>query len=390
MIRVLTAVFRKECVDNLRDRRTLLTVLVLGPLLGPMLYTGMMGVSINRHIADQDQPIKLPVAGASYAPNLVAFLEQHNVAIETAPADPEQAVRDGRQDLVLVIPPDYPNAFRTGAPAPVQLVLDNSRDNADKDVNRTRALLEQYGRSVAGLRLLARGVDPRALTPVEVQEDDLSTPRSRSGQLLAMVPYFFLFAAILGAFYLAIDTTAGERERGSLEPLLATAAPRTALVLGKLAAVALFSSVSLGLDVAALWACHGLIPAEKLGIAIGFGGATALAAFLLCLPFAPFAAALLSVVASFTKSYKEAQTWLSFIMLVPLVPVLALLLYPTPPAAWMMLLPSLSQDVLVTALIKGEPLKAGFVALSAASTLLFAGLLAALTAWRYRQERILG
>ena len=390
MMRALAAVFRKECVDNLRDRRTLLTVLVLGPLLGPMLYTGMMGISINRHIADQDQPIKLPVAGAGYAPNLVAFLQQHGVEIEAAPADPEQAVRDGKQDLVLVIPPDYPNAFRAGEPAAVTLVLDNSRDTADKEVNRTRALVEQYGRSVGALRLLARGVDPRALTPVELQEDDLSTPRSRSGQLLAMVPYFFLFAAILGAFYLAIDTTAGERERGSLEPLLATAAPRAALVLGKLAAVALFSSVSLGLDVAALWACHGLIPAEKLGIAIGFGGVTALAAFLLCLPFAPFAAALLSVVASFTRSYKEAQTWLSFIMLVPLVPVLALLLYPTPPAAWMMLLPSLSQDVLVTALIKGEPLQAGFVALSVASTLVFAGLLGALTVWRYRQEKILG
>ena len=390
MMRALGAVFRKECVDNLRDRRTLLTVLVLGPLLGPMLYTGMMGVSINRHIADQDQPIKLPVAGAGYAPNLVAFLQQHNVKVESAPADPERAVRDGKQDLVLVIPPHYPADFRAGTPAAVTLVLDNSRDSADKDVNRARSLLEQYGRSVATLRLLARGVDPRALTPMEVQEDDLSTPRSRSGQLLAIVPYFFLFAAILGAFYLAIDTTAGERERGSLEPLLATAAPRAALVLGKLAAVTLFSSVSLALDVLALWACHGLIPAEKLGISIGFGAGTALAAFLLCLPFAPLAAALLSVVASFTKSYKEAQTWLSFIMLVPLIPVIALLLYPAPPAAWMMLLPSLSQDVLITALIKGEHLATGFVALSVASTLVFTGALAALAVWRYRQEKILG
>ena len=390
MMRALAAVFRKECVDNLRDRRTLLTVLVLGPLLGPLLYIGMMGISINRHVADQDQPIELPVAGADHAPNLVAFLREHGVEVEAAPADPEQAVRDGKQDLVLVIPPDYPAAFRAGDPAAVTLVLDNSRDVADKQVNRTRALLEQYGRSIGTLRLLARGVDPRALTPVELQVDDLSTPRSRSGQLLAMVPYFFLFAAILGAFYLAIDTTAGERERGSLEPLLATAAPRAALVLGKLAAVALFSSVSLGLDVVALWACHGLIPAEKLGIAIGFGAGTALAAFLLCLPFASFAAALLSVVASFTKSYKEAQTWLSFIMMVPLVPVLALLLYPAPPAAWMMMLPSLSQDVLVSALIKGEPLKAGFVALSVASTLALAAALAALTVRRYRQEKILG
>ena len=390
MMRALTAVFRKECVDNLRDRRTLLTVLVLGPLLGPVLYTAMVNTAVNRHVADQDQSLRLPVAGAAYAPNLVAFLQQHNTKIETAPPDPEQAVKDGRQDVVLVIPPDYPAAFRAGRPAAVTLVLDNSRDSAAKDVNRARNLLEQYGRSVAALRLLARGVDPRALSPVEVQESDLSTPRSRSGQLLGMVPYFFLFAAILGAFYLAIDTTAGERERGSLEPLLGTAAPRSALVLGKLGAVALFSAVSLGLDVVALMLCQGLIPAAKLGIAIGFGPSTALACFLVCLPFAPFAAALLSVVASFTKSYKEAQTWLSFIMLLPLIPVLALLLYPTQPAAWMMLLPSLSQDVLVTSLIKGEPLGADFLALSVASTLAFTGALTGLAVWRYRQEQILG
>jgi sodium transport system permease protein len=341
-------------------------------------------------VADLDQPLKLAVAGADQAPGLMDYYRQHNTDIEAAPADPRAAVKDGRLDVVLVIPPDYAAAFRDGKPAPVQLVIDQSRDTGRKNVKRTRDILDDYSRAVAALRLLARGVDPRAEEPLAVEEADVSTPQSRAVLVLGMMPYFFLFAAILGAFYLAIDTTAGERERGSLEPLLTTAVPRATLVTGKLAAVTLFSAVSLGLDVAALVWCQRFIPAAKLDISVDFTPATALTTFLACLPFCVFIGALLSVVASFTKSYKEAQTWLSLIMLLPMIPVLGMVLFPVEPREWMMLLPSLSQDVLVTALIKGEPLKPLFVTLSVVSTLGFGAALTGVAVWLYRRERILG
>jgi len=390
MMRKFFTVFRKEAIDNLRDRRTLFTVLFFGPLFGPLFYTMMMNTVINRQIADLDQPLKLAVVHAERAPGLMDFFRQHNVVIEAAPADPQDAVRTGRRDVVLSVPADYAAAFGDGRPAPLQLVMDKSREKAQKDVERARDLLDNYSRSIATLRLLARGVDPRAGEPLAIEEADVSTPQSRAVLLLGMMPYFFLFAAILGAFYLAIDTTAGERERGSLEPLLTTAAPRGTLVAGKLAAVTLFSAVSLGLDVAALVWCQRFIPAAKVGIALDFSAATALATFLVCAPFCLFIAALLSVVASFTKSYKEAQTWLSFIMILPLVPVLGMILYPVEPAWWMMLFPSLSQDVLVTSLIKGEPLKGSFVALSVLSTLAAGAVLSFVADWLYRREQILG
>lgn len=390
MMRKLRTVFFKEIVDNLRDRRTLLTVLVFGPLFGPVFYTVMMNIIINKQIADLDQPLHLPVAGAPYAPNLVAFLKQHNTVIEPAPADPRAAVQDGSKDVVLVIPEHYAAAFRAGEPATVELVMDNSRESAAKNIGRARTLLQNYAQVVGNLRLLARGVDPRAVQPLAIEEADVSTPRSRAVLILGMLPYFFLFAAILGAFYLAIDTTAGERERGSLEPLLTTSASRSTLVLGKLGAVTLFSAVSLGLDVLAMLGCQNLIPAAKLNIAVDFTPVSALLAFVVGAPFCAFIAALLCVVASFTKSYKEAQTWLSFIMVVPLVPVLALLLYPHEPSLWMMFVPSLSQDVLITNLIKGEALHWLFMSISVTSTLVGAAALATLAVWLYRRERILG
>ena len=383
-------VFIKEVIDNLRDRRTLLTVLVFGPLFGPILYVGMMNIMTNKQLANLNEPLKLPVQGAQYAPNLINYLKQHNTEIQKAPADPQQAVKNGSVDLVLVIPKQYPAAFSAAEPAVVQLVMDQSKDASLKNVRRAKDLLQNYGREIAALRLLARGMDPRALTPLAIEDLDVSTPQSRAVLILGFVPYFFLFAAIIGAFYLAIDVTAGERERGSLEPLLTTAVGRSTLISGKLAAVTLFSMVSLGLDVVALSWSQGLIPAAKLNIIVNFGWHTATVAFLLTAPFCLLMAALLTVVASFTRSYKEAQTWLSLIFILPMIPVFALILFPAEPTLWMMLMPALSQDVLVTSAIKGNALNPLLVTLSVVSTLAVGLLLAWLATWLYRRERILG
>ena len=389
-LRKYLAVFYKEAVDNLRDRRTLLTVLVFGPLFGPLFYTVMMSTVINRQVADLDHRYTLAVQGAENAPGLMDYIRQNNMDIEKAPDDPREAVDTGKLDVVLVVPDSYAVAFRAGRPADVRLIMDKSKESAGKNIDRVRTVVEDYSRSIAVLRLLARGVDPRALSPVVIEDADVSTPQSRAVLLLGMMPYFLLFAAILGAFYLAIDSTAGERERGSLEPLLTTAVSRSTLVLGKLSAVTLFSAVSLGIDIVALLYCQHIIPAAKVGISVNITPATSLVTFLVCLPFCLFVAGLLSVVASFTKSYKEAQTWLSFIMLLPMIPVLGLVMFPTEPAWWMMLLPSMSQDVLITELIKGESLNPLFVALSVGSTLVAGGTLSAVAVWLYKRERILG
>lgn len=389
-MRKLWVVFRKEVLDNLRDRRTLLTVLIFGPLFGPIFFVGIMNITVNQQIANFNQELKLPVAGAQHAPNLIAWLSQHHTEIVPAPADPEKAVKEGHADVVLIIPGNYANAFRSGNPAVVQLVMDQSKQSAQKNVRRARELLQAYSQEVVALRLLARGVDPGSIAPIAIENLDVSTPQARAGMLLAFIPYFFLFAVIIGAFYLAIDATAGERERGSLEPLLSTAVPRATLVCGKLAAVTLFAAVSLGLDVIALVWSQGLIPAAKLHVAVNFDAQTAFAVFLVTLPFCLLMAALLSVIASFTKSYKEAQTWLSFIFILPMIPALLQMLYPSQPALWMMLIPALSQYLLASAFMNGAALAAGFVAVSVASTL-FAGLLLSwLAIGLYQREKVLG
>lgn len=391
MIGRFWSVFRKEIVDNLRDRRTLLTVLVFGPLFGPVFYTVMMNAVVNQQISDRDKPLELPVAGAQYAPRLIAYLEQHNTSIQSAPADPRAAVEHGKQDVVLVIDKDYATAFSAGKPAVLKLVQDASRQSAAKNVRRARVLLQAYSREIGGLRALARGVNPGSvLSPLALEDVDVSTPRSRAVLILGFLPYFFLFAAIMGGFYLAIDATAGERERGSLESLLTTSISRATLVCAKLAAVTAFCVLSLALSVVAFYVCQGFIHAAQLDITVNFTVATACIMFLVAVPFTLFIAALLTVVASFTRSYKEAQTWLSFVFILPMIPAFGLMLFPSQPSLWMMLLPTMSQDVLMTSLLKGEALKPLFVAASVGSTLLLGLILAWLAAWLYRQEKILG
>lgn len=368
-MRKFLTVFLKEAVDNLRDRRTLFTVLVFGPLFGPLFYILMMNTMINREVADYYQPLKLPVAGAERAPGLMEYLRQHNTEIEAAPADPRAAVKQGKTDVVLVIPPEYAEQFRDGKPAALRLVLDQSRDTGRKDVRRARELLDDYARTVGALRLIARGVDPRAEAPLAVEEDDQSTPQSRAVLVLAMMPYFFLFAAILGAFYLAIDTTAGERERGSLEPLLINPVPRDRILLGKVLATALFGLASLTLGLLAFMVAGWFLPGDQIGLSFNLGPHVVGATLPLMLPLVLLIAVTEILVTAFAKSAREAQAHLALVQILPAITSVVLSFAPIKSALWMYVVPLLSQQLIILRLLRGEPIAALAAALSVVFTL---------------------
>jgi len=383
-------VLRKETLDNLRDRRTLFTAMLFGPLFGPVMLVVMVNFALSLAKDSAEQPLELPVVGQEHAPNLLAFLRQHNTEIQAAPADPAQAVRDGEQAVVLIIPAEYAEQFKAGKPAPLQLVFDSSDQHAQKHVRRARNLLENYGRQIGALRLQARGINPLAVMPLAVQDRDIASAEARAAMLLGMLPYFIIFAALMGGFYLAIDTTAGERERGSLEPLLTTAASRNELLLGKLCATALFAATSLIIALLMLAATVPFLPLAKLGMASSLDAPTVAAMIGIGLPFALLCAALLTLVASFTKSFKEAQTWLSFVLIIPIVPSMANMLFPMQPTLGLMAVPILSQNILLLEFLKGAVVPGAFLAVSAGTTLVLTALLAGIATWLYRRESVLG
>ncbi|CAN5269066.1 ABC transporter permease [soil metagenome] len=389
----LLTVFRKEVIDNLRDRRTLYSALLFGPLFGPLLFAALIGFLLSETVAELDEKLELPVLGTERAPNLIGYLRANGADIIAARgdrADAEADVKAGRHGVVLIIPEAFPAAWTAGSPAPVTLVSDSSSSRAAKDVNRAAELVQAYGTQVGLLRLQARGVDWKTIKPLALQRSDVSTPAGRSVLVLGMMTYFVLFAMLMGGMYLAIDTTAGERERGSLEPLLTLPASRAELILGKILATCFYMAVSLALTLFAFAISLSFVPLEDLGMVANFGPMVALQAFFVLLPFVPLGAALMTVVASFTKSYKEAQTYLSVVLIVPTLPIIVAAVFTLKPSLALMLVPSLSQHLLVTDLIKNEPIEPLWLAISAATTLLLGAGLSWLAARLYRREAILG
>jgi sodium transport system permease protein len=186
------------------------------------------------------------------------------------------------------------------------------------------------------------------------------------------------------------DRDASERERKSLEPLLTVPVTRATLLAGKIGATACFMLLSLALTLAGLSIVLSFLPLEQLGMSSSFGVSTSIAAFLILAPIAPLGATLLTLVASFTKSYKEAQTYLGLLLLVPTLPVIAATIMNVKASAALMWVPSMSQHLLVTALIKNEPVAFTMVAQSVISTLLVAGLLGLLSTKLYEREGLLG
>jgi sodium transport system permease protein len=243
---------------------------------------------------------------------------------------------------------------------------------------------------IGALRLQARGVSPAVMHPLVIDTVDVSTPSARATLLLGMLSYVILLITLLGGLHLAIDATAGERERGSLEALLTVPAGRTELILGKIAAAAFMMIVALALVTASIAVALDYVPLETFGMSANFGWGVAWRVFLAVLPFALIGAALLTVVASFTKSYKEAQSWLGVAMLVPTVPIAIAGVLAVEPSAPLMLVPSLSQHLVIQGLMRGDPVPTSWMLLSVTSTLLLGFALAWLAGRLYRREAILG
>jgi sodium transport system permease protein len=386
--RAFLTVFLKEVRENLRDRRTLISAFLTGPLLGPILFVMLLSVTLNRELDKAEKPLPVPVIGAEFAPNLIDALKAGGVVPGAPVADPERAVRKQDADVVLRIASDYGKAWRKGEPVQVELIYDSSQRDANTAVERVSQLVEGYARQQGAMRLVARGLSPTTAWPLQVARRDQATPQSRAVLMFAMLPYFFVITIFMGGMYLAIDLTAGERERQSLEPLFANPVARWKILSGKLAAICAFSTVSLLITLLAFALVGRFIPAEKVGMELDLGLHFAAYVLLLMLPVVLLLAALQSMVAAFAKSYREAQTYISLLMLVPIIPSLLLAIMPFKAQAWMYAIPLLGQSLGIMQLLRGDGVTTQQIGLCLAGTLAAAVIVVLATIQLYRSERL--
>jgi sodium transport system permease protein len=389
----ILSVFRKEFRENLRDRRTLISALIFGPLFGPLLFGATLSLSIERGKSEADKLVTLAVSHAERAPNLLADLRQYGVKIESVSYDDaaaREAVKKHLKPMVLLVTDDFGSRFQASEPARLLLYVDSSDANNSKDVSRIRVLLGHYGSLLARLRVMTRGVDPLVLSPIVIHDVDVSTPASRSVLALGTLSYLVLLTMLMGGMYLAIDATAGERERGSLEPLLTVPVRREHLIYGKMLATCAFMTLSLSLTVSAFAIVLQFAGLERFGMSVNFGPLVALTVILFCLPLVPLGAALMTIVAAFTRSYREAQTYLGLVLLVPTLPLVFAGVLGLRPTAGLMAVPSLSQHFLITSLLRDKPIPGGFLALSVGVTLAVGAILVFTAGRLYHREALLG
>ena len=350
-------VYRKEIVDALRDRRTLLTVLISSVLMGPAVLFAISALVAS--LESRAEQREVYVVGIENAPSLKNFLERQTAVIKAAPPDYEAQLRKALfTDPVVVIPKDFEAALRRGDAPVVEVVVDSANQRSSAGAGRVERLLQGFARERAALTLALRGVSLDLLEPVRVEDRDLASTQTRATQITGMLPYFVMMAVLYGALNAALDTTAGERERGSLEPLLMNPLERWALVLGKWAAVASVGMLIAVLSSLSFLPGQWLLRSDNLAAMFQYGLREAWLFLVVLLPFAAAVSAVLMAVAIRCKSFKEAQASATVVMLgaslLPLVNVFSL----GQESAWHVWVPALAQNVLMTHVLKGEALNA--------------------------------
>ena len=383
----LLVVFRKELKDAFRDRRAIMTI-ILSATLSPVL----LGFMLNR-VADRQrqlEDVSIPIVGMQHAPALIDWLRQQaGVTVKDGPADAEAAVRTSQEDIVVVIPEDFQKKFRTSSPALVKIVSDGSRQTAAPRVRRVRALFQRYSSEIGTLRLVNRGVSPAIATPLQIEEVEVSSAQQRAAMIVGFIPMFIVLAAFAGGMQIAMDSTAGERERGSLEPLLVNPAPRQAIAGGKWLASTFTSMLSVFLTTALVMGMLRFIPMQEFGIRFRMHPSQIGMLLAAALPMSLLASSVQTYLATFAKSFKEAQSYMGLLIIIPMLPGILATLYPLSGKPWMYPIPIIAQQVLAADVVAAKPTPWWAFAVAAVSAFVLAILLMLMTTRLLQKERII-
>lgn len=386
ILRQVLIVCRKELADSSRDRRALFSIVFSILMIPAIAGFTLKQAATRQHEAEQ---ITIPVVGAANAPVLVEWLrEQYGVTITDGPPDAEAAVRGQHEDVVVVIPKDFAERFRAAKPAPVKIVGDSSRANARAKMQRVERLLGAYSSQMASLRLIERGVSPVVASPLQIDEIEVSSAQQRAATVLSMIPVMLMIAAFVGSMQIATDSTAGERERGSLEALLVNPAPRIAFVSGKWLAASIAAIVTVVVAALLCIVEFRWLPLSDLGLRFRLGAPQMLLIVAAIVPMCPFTAALQACIGTLARSFKEAQSYMGILLSLVMLPML-LTTVSNVPTSWVYPVPLFGQFLIVEDILGGKVPAVSVLLWSAASAIVLALVLVRFTTALFEHERII-
>ena len=352
---IMRIVAKKEFRDGVRDKRALLSAFFF-PLSAPLFIYFLLNAVIE--MSQVDETVSVPIYGADAAPGLIAYLTEAGIDVDHR--DPQtldevkSQVADQTLDFALMIPEDFQNTMVSYQPPDLLIVSDSSRNDVAAQVGQLRRVLNQYNQELISLRLIARGVSPKVTIGARPISIDVASDQKRTASVLNFIPIYVLMAAFVAGLGIAIDGTAGERERKSLEPLLINPIRPIDIIFGKWFASGTFALLgmlaTLVLCVVAMFA----LPIEEIGLSFEISTKQALALLMVSLPVPYIAASLQILLGLFAKSFKDAQSYIGILVILPMVPVIIRQFMPFVTEPWMAGIPIFAQSVLMMDVLAGS------------------------------------
>ena len=390
MNKQILTVMRKEITDNFRDRKTVMSSIFMGAVFMPVMFVVLMNFVVGMQKDKADAQLEIAIKGIENAQSFISFIKTKGVKINTFNGDAKKAVENKDEEAVIIIPESFADSFTKGTPAKIEIYYDASAKGAvNVTQERIKSLINEYSRTIGMTRLQLRGISPILLQAIIIEDHDVSTAQSKGAMFMSFLPYVLILGLFMGSMYLAIDTMAGEKERNSLEALLLNPIKRSHLLIGKLLATISFGLVTLVATIISFKLAMPFMPLQDLGMTVDLGFKNVGILLLILAPLAIMAASLQTIVATYSKSFKEAQTYVNLLMFVPMIPSMALMFMPVKEKLWMMATPVLSHNLIINQIMRGEQV-APLSIIAAIIGSLFIGLVLALVAIKlYNRESLL-
>ncbi|MEE8371460.1 MAG: ABC transporter permease subunit [Sphingomonadales bacterium] len=387
--RRISTVLRKEVSDHLRDKRSMVLSLVF-PLLAPLTVALLLHLVAGANVGGlQTRTISIQagIVGGEYAPELVKFLKINRFTLEPAPAGQEareKLVTDSVYPFVLVIP----EAARGSDIYQVQVIVDRTNPRSTAGSAEVMRIITAYGRIEAERQVKAAGLSEKIVNPVAVEQVNVGRAANAAYLFYNMVPSLVLFMVFMGAVYLAIDTSVGERERGSLEPLLTAPVARWELLMGKSIAALMFTALIVAVNLAAfrmflVWAvagAEGMASPPSVGAFVGM--------YLVALPLMMLAVSIQMTIATLSRSAKEAQIYLGLLPVIPLVPGIILVFAPIKMGMGLSAVPILGQLSLFLGFVGDRDISFLHILVSSLSAVIAAGFVFMLATRLFSREKM--
>ncbi len=362
-MKMILAMVRKELIDAARDKRSVMAGLYYA-IGTPLIMCGLFMVLIGQ--LSSPEYININIKNANNAPDLVRYLSNNGINH----ADDEQANK-----ITLTISDDYAANMAKAKQAEVLLVADNSDEKIQKSIRRLEIQLQAYSAEMGSLRLIARGINPRITQPIKINVEDKATADSKGGMILGLAIFTMMYSVFISGMNLAIDTSAGERERNSLALLLSHPMSTRQLVLGKIIAVTCFALLGLILILLVSKVAYPFVPWQQIGFTVNISHDFMGLMLLIGIPVALMAATLQLYVSFMAKTFKEAQSYLTMVLFVPLALSMAASYNIAPDVLqW---LPVSGQQQALMDFIKGREIPMMQLIVSSVATLIIAVALAA-------------